>query len=746
MEQINIPISLKNNDLNFVLIEKNGKKPFQFEWQKKTIKYDDKELIQHLQNGGNYGVLGGGNKNLVIVDFDNVEIQKKIIPLLPKTFTVKTGSGMLHKYFFSDKSESFKIFDGDFMTSVDVQGKGKQVVAPNSVHPNGNKYEIIDNSPIAFISYSELKAIILPHDKKPKSKKKSYVADTSNYSNDNLLLDLLISSIKIENVLEKFGVDVSKNPTNCPLHDSKGGKCLGFTDNVAHCFHCENSWNIFSAVKDFKKVDFKESLEWICSEFGFEKNLEESRKLFLEEQQKNKINREKDLLLAYLSYLSERPKNWDDASEMLVNEIKKENHIYTTRSDEKSEIWFYDGGVYKPHGRTYIKEILRKILGKHFTSYIYSLVLNKIESDTYIDSEYFYRNRYIEEIPVKNGILNIVTRELTPFTPNKIFFNKIPVIYDPSKDCEQIDNFLKTVLKDEDDVNVIYELIGFSLLSEYRYEKAFMLVGNGRNGKGKTIDLIKRFLGASNCSAIPLSLLYPESFTVSELFGKRINLAGDIGSKDLKETSTFKGLTGRDLITGKRKWLPNIEFENYAKLVFACNELPMVYDISRGFWERWILLEFPNTFVSEKEYENSEDKANLKIRDENIISKITSDDEFSGLLNKSLDGFDRLRKNKDFSVTKGTKEIKDIWIRKANSFTAFCMDFIEESYDSYITKKELRRAYTKYCKRHKVSGKNDMVVKRVLQEMFGVYEERKNVFGVYDDFERVWTGIKFKEK
>ena len=146
-----IPKSLHNKNFRFVLLERRGKRPFQKEWQKKIIRFNDEELNKHLDEGGNYGVMGGGEKNLVILDFDNEKVQNELLDKLPETFTVKTGSGLLHLYFFSDRSESFKIFDSKMNTLVDVQGEGKQVVGPGSTHPNGNKYEVVK-----AVSYTHL--------------------------------------------------------------------------------------------------------------------------------------------------------------------------------------------------------------------------------------------------------------------------------------------------------------------------------------------------------------------------------------------------------------------------------------------------------------------------------------------------------------------------------------------------------------------------------------------------------------
>ena len=447
----------------------------------------------------------------------------------------------------------------------------------------------------------------------------------------------------------------------------------------------------------------------------------------------------KDLKLAFLDALKDR--NTPKATELIVDYILKRKKIYTTKDDLKTEMWVYEMGIYVPQGKSEVRKIMRKILGEYFNAYYYNLVINKLEPDTFIDSDVFFGQNYVDEIAVKNGILNLDTRELGPFNPSKIFFSKINAEYDPEARCPLIDKFLRGVLSEEEDRKVIYELGGFCLWKEYTYEKAFMFVGNGRNGKDKTLELLKRLVGVDNCCSVPLSSIVPESFIVSEFFQKMINLSGEINNKDLRDPSMFKALTGRSLLSAQRKFLRPVTFVNYAKFVFACNELPMVYDNSRGFWDRWVLLEFPFTFVSEEELEKAEDKSKLKLRDEDIIDKITSEKEMSGLLNAFLDGLDRLRDNRDFSTTKGSDEVKNTWIRKSNSVMAFAMSQLEGDYESVILKREFRKKYIDYCKEHKVLPRSDTVIKRTLEDLFGVSEGRKENLG---KFERIWEGIKWK--
>jgi P4 family phage/plasmid primase-like protien len=468
----------------------------------------------------------------------------------------------------------------------------------------------------------------------------------------------------------------------------------------------------------------------------------EEKKIKLRKDSEEKKERIK---LEVVGLINDKPKQWGAGTEILVDYIKDKKNIYTTKEDEKSEVWIYNNGVYVPNGKSEIKEILRDLLGSWYSQYIYGLVLAKIEPDTYIDSKEFFGYNYKEEIPVQNGILNIYTRELKEFTPDKIFFNKLPLEYNKEAKCTKIDEFLKSIFPCEEDKKVFYELGGFCLLKEYTFEKAFMFVGNGRNGKDKSLELIKRCIGIENCCAVPLVSLDPSSFVISELFGKMANLAGEISNHDLKDTSMFKALTGRSLISAKRKFLNDIRFVNYSKFVFACNELPMVYDMSRGFWDRWVLLEFPYTFVSQEEIDQNPNNKYLRLRDENIIEKITTDEELSGLLNKFLDGLSDLTSKGKFSLTKGTEEIKNFWIKKSNSFISFCLDHIEEDYSGSISKGMLRKLYSDYCKQNKIPVKSEFVVKKVLQEQYGVSEERqfdsllnKQIYS--------WIGIKLKQK
>ncbi len=436
----------------------------------------------------------------------------------------------------------------------------------------------------------------------------------------------------------------------------------------------------------------------------------------------------------------------DKATELAADIIKEKNFFDSIKQDKITEIWFYDDGIRKPNGESHIKEKCREIFGEAFTPQRANKVIAKIEADTFIEAEEFFKKEQenIWEIPTQNGILNIKTRELSPFTPEKYFFNKIKAHYDSDAKCPKVDKFLSDILSSDENIEVAYETIGHTLVKKYLVQAAVFLFGGGENGKGIFESLIRNFLGVENCSSLPLGQLVPDSFSCCELFGKLANLAGDISNTDFKDTGRFKELTsGTDLIAAKRKFQRDLFFINYAKFFNGFNEFPRVYDHSHGFWRRCVILEFPYRFVKESEYKSIKDKSNIKLADTEIIDKLITKEELSGLLNKCLDGLDRILENKQFSYTQSTADVKDFWIRKSDSFTAFCFDKLEEDIDGVVSKKELRKVFSQYCRGHKIKGASDKNIKFVLEDLYGVIESRKSIGGSVDR-DWVWEGIRLK--
>jgi putative DNA primase/helicase len=399
-----------------------------------------------------------------------------------------------------------------------------------------------------------------------------------------------------------------------------------------------------------------------------------------------------------------------------------ERYDFATMQDT-GEIYFYRDGYYKPKGDAFIQEEARILLGDDFTTHRVNEILNYIRYSTYVKRERFDNNKRI--INLENGLLNIETAEFKRHTPKYLSLVRIPVFYSPNAQCPCIQRFLREIISDED-IPLVEEMFGFCLLAEYRLHKAFMLQGSGRNGKSTLLNLLQAFLGKRNCSNVDLATLCDDRFASSQLFGKLSNIFTDLPAEALRTTGMFKALVGGDRITAQRKFQTPFEFNNYAKLIFSCNYVPMTYDLSPAFFARWIIVRFPNTFEG--------DKANP-----NLLDDLTSEEELSGLLNLAIAGLRRLLGNGGFSYRRSSEETAEEYQRLSNPVSAFIADCLETEPTEYVVKDELYNSFKNYCNRNGYPVFSEKKFTEWLKKKVTVSEYRPTVNGQQ---KRAWQGIK----
>ncbi|MEM2618622.1 MAG: phage/plasmid primase, P4 family [Candidatus Hadarchaeales archaeon] len=409
-------------------------------------------------------------------------------------------------------------------------------------------------------------------------------------------------------------------------------------------------------------------------------------------------------------------------SKLLAEKIM-EHHRFATVMDT-DEIFYYNNGCYHRHGEAVIREIAQRELDVLCKTAYVNETVDYIRRATYVPRDRF--ERPLEEICLRNGILNIYTGEFQPHTPDKFFINMIPVDYDPNADCPEIKQFFREVLNEED-IPVIEELFGYCLIRSYPIHKAVLFVGSGSNGKSTCINLLKTFLGKENVSAHPLQELEENKFAKADLYGKLANLHPDLPRKAMLQTGTFKALTGGDPISAEHKFKGPFVFTNYAKLIFAANRVPEAYDESDAFFRRWIIINFPNKFEG-------------KNRDPKKLEKLTTPRELSGLLNLALAGLKRLLERGEFSYSKTTEEIREEYIRMSNPVKAFVMDMLEVAPNEWVAKRELYSVFCAYCREKNYPIVAENTFHQRLQRLVRVSDYRPIVEGG----KRVtaWLGIR----
>jgi len=389
---------------------------------------------------------------------------------------------------------------------------------------------------------------------------------------------------------------------------------------------------------------------------------------------------------------------------------------------DRGELYYYDKGVYVPGGNDYVKLKAKERLEDDYKNYrgeevLHNVKLVKKHDAAKLDDSPTFIN-------LGNGLLDWNTKELCKHNHVSGSTIRIPVQYDPDATCHLIEKFLHEVLP-PDCIDLIFEAIGYCLIYDIRFEKAFLFLGNGANGKSTLIKLLKQFLGKDNVATESLQDITENRFRAGNLAGKLVNLFPDLDNRALRGTGSFKALVSGDPITVEKKYKEPFTLENKAKMIFSCNEIPRSYDTSPAFYRRLIIIRFPNSFPEGK-------------ADTGLLDKLISGDEFSGLLNKALVGLNRLFKNDKFSATESTI----IELRKYREDNENVILFIDEmckvGNQFEIPISELFETYGEWCE--------DQGIKAFGKQSFNkqLNNSLDNLIQGRDGTIRTWKGIALK--
>ena len=188
-----------------------------------------------------------------------------------------------------------------------------------------------------------------------------------------------------------------------------------------------------------------------------------------------------------------------------------------------------------------------------------------------------------------------------------------------------------------------------------------MCVGKGDNGKSTFLKAFEHFLGFGNVSHASLQELNSDKFAIADLHGKSANIYSDLKAEKLTNTGVFKMLVSGDSIRAQKKHGQPFDFRNYAKLIYSANQIPQSDDVTYAYFKRWIIFIFDRIFIKDD-------------KDSNLIDKLTTDSELSGLLNLALIALRQLIRDNGFIHTDDIQTVEREYNLNANTVERFLPD------------------------------------------------------------------------
>jgi putative DNA primase/helicase len=250
-----------------------------------------------------------------------------------------------------------------------------------------------------------------------------------------------------------------------------------------------------------------------------------------------------------------------------------------------------------------------------------------------------------EIIACRNGLMHWPRRWLMKHTPELLTFNALDFDYDPNApEPREWLKFLHLVWPDDPKgIATLQEIFGYFVSGDTRQQKAFLIVGPKRAGKGTIARVLGALLGSDNVAGPTLASL-AENFGLAPLIGKRAAIVSDarLGGRTDQHiiAERLLSISGEDRLTIDRKYREPWSGRLPVRFLILSNELPRLADASGALASRFILLTMQQSFFGKEDL----DLANRLLR------------ELPGILNWSLAGVDRLNRRGHFVPPKSSAE------------------------------------------------------------------------------------------
>ena len=233
----------------------------------------------------------------------------------------------------------------------------------------------------------------------------------------------------------------------------------------------------------------------------------------------------------------------------------------------------------------------------------------------------------------------IPMKDYTDFTPFMI-----DVDYkEDAAPVQEVDDYIDSLTsKDPDYRMLLMEVIGFVMITDPErirsLGKFFMFRGDGANGKGTLLQIMKRIYNPKNCTSLSIKQLVDDRFKVT-MVGKLANLGDDIEAEAIThdELKVLKNISTADTVSTRKLYEESENATFTVKLYFTTNSDILSFDKGYAFKRRIQWLPMFNKVDKPDPY---------------FITKMTTKPALEYWIRLIVEGYKRLYQNRKWTVCK----------------------------------------------------------------------------------------------
>lgn len=359
---------------------------------------------------------------------------------------------------------------------------------------------------------------------------------------------------------------------------------------------------------------------------------------------------------------------------------KKNGYVYLYNG-------FYWCEIDKESFQSFLGNVALKMGVEKFKGKIHTFkdeLFKQFMADAYLPTPKTKKNNVL--INLQNGTYEITPtkRGIRPFDSKDFITHQLPFEYESEATAPLFQKYLDEVLPDKEKQKVFAEYCGYIFIkpSVLKLEKMLILYGTGANGKSVFFEILNALLGNENISNYSLqSLTNDNGYFRAKIASKLVNYASEINGK--LETHIFKQMASGEPIEARLPYGEPFILNEYAKLIFNCNELPKDVEHTNAYFRRFLIIGFDITIP-----ENKQDKQ--------LPQKIINN-ELSGVFNWILQGLDRVLEQKNFSKCDAVENARSNYEKQSDSVKMFIDEFEYTVSTDYTPLRTLYEQYNRFC-------------------------------------------------
>jgi putative DNA primase/helicase len=374
-------------------------------------------------------------------------------------------------------------------------------------------------------------------------------------------------------------------------------------------------------------------------------------------------------------------------------------------------LYTYDGYRYVADG-DFTYEISRHLAGQK-TRYIDEVVKqleyhvpNVVEPVTGFDVKF------------RNGILRngrwipVESQEFTPFY----------IDLDYNEDAEPVpavDDYLNFLTDNDPDYRrLVLECMGHTLITNAEFKrqlaKFFVFIGDGGNGKGTMLTVMRMLLGHKNCSS-----LSPEDMTKEQYFttlqGKLANLGDDIEDKAIneKQMKALKNISTCDYVSSRELYKQSREVVVTTSLIFTSNHLLKSFEKGESYKRRVVWMPMFGKVAK---------------KDPRFITNLTTPEALEYWVRLMVEAYFSLYDTAKFTESNKITEYNASYHEENNGCLTFVRDHTPDDFEG-LRPPEVYDMYETWATDNGVTVQSKKILRETLDVEMGLYVKDKKVNG-----------------